>query len=218
VTAKTARLLALAFDRGVETADDAMGERILDAALALGAASGLRHLTMDDVAQRAGVGRMTVYRRFGTRAALVEALAVREARRCLAEIAAALDNRDARVDDRLAAGFVAMLKVIRENPLLARLARVEPEALLSELTYNGSAVFHLVREYLVTFIREGQAAGDLVPGDPAPLAEILLRLGASFVLMPDSVIALEDDEATREVVRTLVAPVLVSGRRPARRA
>jgi AcrR family transcriptional regulator len=218
VTAKTARLLALAFDRDVETADDAMGERILDAALALGAASGLRHLTMDDVAQRAGVGRMTVYRRFGTRAALVEALAVREARRCLAEIAAALDNRDARVDDRLAAGFVAMLKVIRENPLLARLARVEPEALLSELTYNGSAVFHLVREYLVTFIREGQAAGDLVPGDPAPLAEILLRLGASFVLMPDSVIALEDDEATREVVRTLVAPVLVSGRRPARRA
>jgi AcrR family transcriptional regulator len=173
---------------------------------------------MDDVAQRAGVSRMTVYRRFGTRAALVEALAVREARRCLAEIAAALDNRDARVDDRLAAGFVAMLKVIRENPLLARLARVEPEALLSELTYNGSAVFHLVREYLVTFIREGQAAGDLVPGDPAPLAEILLRLGASFVLMPDSVIALEDDEATREVVRTLVAPVLVSGRRPAKRA
>jgi AcrR family transcriptional regulator len=207
MAAQTARLIALAFDPQVRTTDDAMGERILDAALALAAASGLRHLTMDDIAHRARVGRMTVYRRFGSRPALLEALGVREARRCLAEISAALET-EARVDDRIAAGFVAMLKVIREHPLLARLARVEPEALLNELTYDASAVFHLVREYLVTFIREGQRAGELVPGDPAPLAELWLRLGASFVLMPDSVIALGDEEATREVVRTLVAPVV----------
>jgi AcrR family transcriptional regulator len=215
VATETARLLALAFDPAVETADDAMGERILDAALTLAAASGLRHLTMDDVAHRAGVGRMTVYRRFGSRGALIEALAVREARRCLAEISAALDPK-ARFDDQIAAGFVAMLKVIREHPLLARLARVEPEALLSELTHDGSAVFRLVRGYLVAFIASGQLAGELVPGDPEPFAEILLRLGASFVLMPDTVIALEDDDATRDVVRTLIAP-LIGGRRRARR-
>src|ERR1700740_920182 len=90
-TADTARILALALDRGVRTHDDATEERIRDAALALGAASGLRNLTMDDVAARAGVGRMTVYRRFGGRAELIDALSVRECRRCLAIIRAALD-------------------------------------------------------------------------------------------------------------------------------
>ena len=52
-------------------------ERILDAALALAAASGLRHLTMDDIAARAKVGRMTVYRRFGDKQRLLEALGAR---------------------------------------------------------------------------------------------------------------------------------------------
>ena len=42
--------------------------------VALAAASGLRNLTMDDVARRAQVGRMTVYRRFGARSALIDAL------------------------------------------------------------------------------------------------------------------------------------------------
>jgi AcrR family transcriptional regulator len=196
-------MLALAFDPEVETADDAMSERILDAALALAAASGLRHLTMDDVARRAGVGRMTVYRRFGTKAALVDALAVRECRRCLATITAAIDPA-APFLDRAASIFVAVLGVIREHPLLERLARVEPEALLSELTRDRSAVFRLVREFLIEQIQ----AGELVAGDPAVLAELGLRLGASFVLMPDSVLPLHDEAATRTAVKALLAPMV----------
>ena len=68
-----------------------MSERILDAALELVAASGLRNLTMDEAASRAGVGRMTVYRRFGDREGLIDALAARESRRCLAELDRAVD-------------------------------------------------------------------------------------------------------------------------------
>jgi AcrR family transcriptional regulator len=202
--AETVRRLTLALDPEVETADDAMSERILDAALALAAASGLRHLTMDDVAERARVGRMTVYRRFGTKASLVDALAVRECRRCLATIAAAIDP-DAPFADRAASMFVAVLGVIREHPLLARLARVEPEALLSELTRDRSAVFRLVREFLIEQI----GAGEVIAGDPAVLAELALRLGASFVLMPDSVLPLDDEDATRALVKTLLAPMVV---------
>ena len=52
MTPQTARLLALAFDPEVQPADDAISQRVLDAALELAAASGLRHLTMDDVARR----------------------------------------------------------------------------------------------------------------------------------------------------------------------
>jgi AcrR family transcriptional regulator len=204
---ETARVLALAFDPAVETADDAMAHRILDAALELAAASGLRHLTMDDVAKRAGVGRMTVYRRFGAKATLLDALAVREARRCIATIARALDP-SAPLDERLTELFVATLKVIREHPLLERLARVEPEALLLELTRDDSAVFRLVLEFLVGLIVAAQQTGDLPRADPSPLAELALRLGASFVLMPQSVLALDDECATRAAVGPLIASLL----------
>jgi AcrR family transcriptional regulator len=204
---QTARLLALAFDPAIPTAEDATSRRILDAALELAAASGLRHLTMDDVARRARVGRMTVYRRFGSREALLDALSVREARGCLGRIAAALDPV-APIDVRLTELFVATLGVIRDHPLLERLARVEPEALLFELTRDESAVFKLVREFLVELITAGQAKGELPPGDPAPLAELAVRIGASFVLMPDSVLALGDEEATRAAVHALLAPLV----------
>jgi AcrR family transcriptional regulator len=202
-----ARVLALAFDPDVPTADDAMSERILDAALALAGASGLRHLTMDDVARRARVGRMTVYRRFGGRAGLVDALAVRECRRCLATIAEAVDPAAA-IDERLAALFVATVTVTREHPLLARLARVEPEALVLELTRDGSAVLRLLHGFLTSLIRDAQSAGELEPGDPAPIAELAVRVGASFVLMPDSVIPFGREADARAAVRELLAPLV----------
>jgi AcrR family transcriptional regulator len=207
MTTGAARLLELAFDPAVEACEDPMSQRILDAALALAAASGLRHLTMDDVAARAGVGRMTVYRRFGSRQRLTDALAVRECRRCLNEIGAALDPSKP-IEERAADLFLATLRVIREHPLLQRLARVEPEALLHELNRDGSAVFRLVRDFLVTQIRVAQDANELIEIDPEPLAEIAVRLGASFVLMPDSVIAAGDEERTRETIRALIAAVL----------
>ncbi len=202
-----ARLLELAFDPTVPAHDDATSARILDAALALVAASGARNLTMDDVAARAGVGRMTVYRRFGARQRLIDVLAVRECRRCLERIGAAIDPR-APIEQRAADLFVATLGVIREHPLLARLARVEPEALLHELNRDGSAVFRLVRDFLVVQIRAAQTAGDLIDADPEPIAEIAVRLGASFVLMPDSVIASGDERQMRETVTGLLAPML----------
>jgi AcrR family transcriptional regulator len=207
MSAGAARLLELAFDPRVEGHDDPMSLRILDAALELVAASGLRHLTMDDVAARAGVGRMTVYRRFGSRQQLTDALAIRECRRCLGSIAGEIDPRKP-IEDRAADLFVATLRVIREHPLLERLARVEPDALLHELNRDGSAVFRLVRDFLVAQIRVAQAADELIDVDPEPLAEIAVRLGASFVLMPDSVIAAGDEGRTRETIRALIAPVL----------
>jgi AcrR family transcriptional regulator len=210
---ETARVLALAFDPAVPTADDATGGRILDAALELAAASGLKNLTMDDVAKRARVGRMTVYRRFGSKAALIDALAVREARACLATIAQALDLAKP-IDERMTDLFVAVLKVIREHPLLERLARVEPDALLLELTRDDSAVFRLIHEFLVGLIGAAQATGELPPGDPAGLAELALRLGASFVLMPHSAIALDDEQATRRAAGPLITSLLGDTGRP----
>jgi AcrR family transcriptional regulator len=212
VAARAVKLLELAAEPSPRGGDDTLTERILDAALELAAAWGLRHLTMDDVAARASVGRMTVYRRFGGRQQLVDALAVRECRRCLETIRAALDPA-APIEDRAAELFATTLRVIRDHPLLARLARVEPESFLRELTRDRSAVLHLVREFLVAQIRTAQRAGELAAGNPEPLAELVVRLGASFVLMPDSVLAPDDERAMRQIAQMLIAPALPE-RRP----
>ena len=206
----SARLLQLVFDADRDGDRDVTAELILDAALQLAAASGLRHLTMDDVARRARVGRMTVYRRFGTRRDLIDALTIRECRYCLEQIGSALDD-GAPAIERLTALFLATLRVIRQHPLLERLGRVEPEALVRELGRDNSAVFKLVRDFLRGMIVTGQQAGELAAGDPELMSELAIRLAASFVLIPETVLPLEDEAAAREALAGLLAPLTLQG-------
>lgn len=192
-------VLARALDPGVDTPEDAASERILDAALALSAASGIRNLTMDAVAHRARVGRMTVYRRFGDRDGLVDALTVREVRRCFAALDAAADPREP-VADQIAAGFVTSVRMAAEHPLLARLARVEADTVLEAL--NGG-VFAAAVAFLAERLRP------VVPeADVETVAELLVRIACSFVLVPGSRLPLDDDERLREVARAHLAPLL----------
>jgi AcrR family transcriptional regulator len=207
MAAEPVALLARALDPSVEPPSDPMSERILDAAMALAAASGIRHLTMDDVARRARVGRMTVYRRFGDKGALIEGLVVRESRRCLAELDAAI-GPDAAIEDQVAEGFVTSLRLAREHPLLNRLARFEPEAVLDALVADGATVFAAARAFLAARLLASQQAGVLGPVDVDAAAELLVRLAFSFVLIQDSVLPLDDESRVREVARRMIAPVL----------
>jgi AcrR family transcriptional regulator len=208
MAADSLSLLQRAIGSTVEPPGDATSERILDAALELAAASGLRHLTMDEVADRAGVGRMTVYRRFGSRERLEEALAVRESRRCLAELDSTVDP-GAPVADQIAQGMLTTLRLIREHPLLERMSRVEPAAALAALRDEKTGVFAMSRAFMAARVEEGQRAGTVDASlDPEQVGEMLVRVGFSFLLIPESVLPLDDDERMREVARTLVAPIL----------
>jgi AcrR family transcriptional regulator len=201
-------LLRRALDSSVEPPDDPTSERILDAALELCAESGVRHLTMDDTAERAGVGRMTVYRRFGSRVQLEEALAVREARRCLVELDSTVDP-GAPVADQIAQGLLTSLRLIREHPLLERMSRLEPQAALAALTSEGAAVFAMARAFVAARLRESQKAGTVDPKlDPEQAGEILVRLGFSFLLIPQSALPLDDDARMRQIAGDLIAPML----------
>ena len=205
--AATTGLLTRALEGDVVVPEDELSERILDATLALAAASGVRRLTVEDVAARARVGRVTVYRRFGSKQALMDALAARESLRLLAELDAATPQ-EGPIEDRIAAGFVTSLRLIREHPLLSRLARVEPDSVLAALTDSGGANFTLARAFLAARLREAQQEGDVGAIDVEQAAELLVRLCVSFVLIQDSVLPLDDPEQAAEAARRLIAPVV----------
>jgi AcrR family transcriptional regulator len=189
------------------TSGDEISARILDAALDTAAAFGLQNLTMDAVARRAEVGRMTVYRRFGDKQGLVAALGARESRRCLAAMDAAAPP-DAPIAEQAAAGFATALRLAREHPLLSRLARLEPEAVLAGLTNHGGALFAIIRGGLAERLREAQRAGVLGEVEVEETAELMVRLAVSFVLIPESVLPLDDEEKVRGVAWQLLTPIL----------
>jgi len=162
---------------------------------------------MDEVARRARVGRMTVYRRFGDKERLVEALGVREARRCLEQLDAAI-GPEAPIEDQVAEGFVTSMRIAREHPLLNRLARMEPETVVDALVGEGGALFAAARAFLAARLLASQEAGVLGPIDVEATAELLVRLAFSFVLIQESVLPLDDETRAREVAKRLIAPVV----------
>src|SRR5918911_937214 len=95
-----------------ESPPDAVAERILDAALEQFQLVGLRRPTIDDVARRARVGRVTVYRRIGQKDELVRAVILRELRRLFAAVDAATAPLTT-VEERLAEGFAVVLRTVR---------------------------------------------------------------------------------------------------------
>ena len=103
----------------VDEAADKTSQRILDAALQEAAAVGLQRITVEDVVRRAGVSRMTAYRRYPRRDDLVEALVRRETQRFLGAVADAIDATDD-PHEGVAEAFIAAVTFARENPMLRR--------------------------------------------------------------------------------------------------
>ena len=181
-------------------------QRILDAALIEASATGIERITMDGVAARAGVGRMTVYRRFGGKEELVSALVSREATTALAGIAAAIDA-DADVPTQVADGFVAALRVARTHPLLERLARYEPQSLLTSLNDPADPLFSMLRGFVSSQIQA--SAGERLRADPDEAAEILVRIGLSYLLIPDGLVDVGDEASARRLAETLITPIVI---------
>ncbi len=208
MAAESPAFLTRALDDAVAPPDDALSERILDAALEEAARSGMGNVTMDAVAKRAHVGRMTVYRRFGDREGLVAALGVRETRRCLAALDAATDPGQP-IAEQIAEGFVTSLRLVAEHPLLARLARAEPDVLLDALNARRGGTAAAAVAFLAARLRQSQDAGVLARDvDVDRGAELLVRIVLSFLLVPGSVMPLGDDDRLRDIARAHLVPLL----------
>jgi AcrR family transcriptional regulator len=105
---------------------------VLDAARACVLDVGFRRTTLTDVARRAGVSRMTLYRRYPALEGIFAALMTREFGRVVSEASAAASAPTTRA--RMVTMVVHGSRALAEDPLFARLLDVDPELLLPYVT------------------------------------------------------------------------------------
>ncbi len=176
-------------------------------------AVGVRRTTMTDVARRAGVSRMTLYRRYADVTSLMQALMTREFTQILgaveAEVAALPSSRE-----RLVAAAVAGVDGLTRHPLFLRVVDVDPELLLPYITTRRGAFQRAVVGTMEAHIAAGVADGSIATDDPAVTArtiELALR-GFAFQALA---VGAEDERAAelaelrRLLERSLAPPVRV---------
>ncbi|MFF3490066.1 TetR/AcrR family transcriptional regulator [Streptomyces sp. NPDC002795] len=207
-------VLELAFSESTvegAIADDTADEvtvRLLDAAYEQFCRMGIKRSTMADVARLAGVSRITVYRRFDTKEALVEHVVRREFRRYFEQFATEIRGADT-VADRVVLGFVSSLRAIRHNRLIGGLMAVEPDSVVPSMTTDGGRTQYVVQQFVAARLREEQRAGQVSAGvDVDVVAEMMVRVCTSFLVVPSHVIDLDDDGRMREVARQFLVPML----------
>ncbi|MGA8746596.1 MAG: TetR family transcriptional regulator [Solirubrobacterales bacterium] len=201
---------------GAPPTDEVSG-RILAAAIQQLEDFGVRRFTIDDVARRAGISRVTIYRHFPKKDRLVEAALLHELHRFLRDLNSTIASYD-RLEERLLEGFVSALMMIRNHQLLNRLLRTEPELMLPLLTVQASPVLTAGRELIANFARgeTGEEGLPLSEEEIDGLSELLARLVLSFLLTPDSVLDLTSPAKTRRFAKHYLAPALDASRRPVR--
>lgn len=187
-----ALLVALA----VPPATDDVEGRILDASSTLLAERGLAGFEVDDVARMSGVGRSTIYRRFGDRNGLISAAIATQGRRFFSALAHAVGAEDD-LEDQVVAAFAAGLRLARLGDF-GDLLRTEP-LLLRLLTVDSGPIVTAAREQIVSEARRRRPGLD--PDHAAARAELLVRLAISFVLLPESALDLADDEIEHSLRR-----------------
>ncbi|TWE11535.1 TetR/AcrR family transcriptional regulator [Rudaeicoccus suwonensis] len=151
---------------------------LLDAARECLLAVGWRRTTMTDVARRAGVSRMTVYRRWPDLAALSADLMTRE----WADVGARLIGTETPTPTAtvIATGVAHAAAEIHSNELFRKIVEVDPELVIPYLFDRRGRSSDALIDSLVTTIEAAQAAGTVRRADPLLLARSILLTAYGF--------------------------------------
>ena len=194
-------------------ATDPMTERILDAAYGQMLDFGVRNLSIEEVARRAGIARITIYRRFANKDELLRAVVLREGQRIFTMVDSVIAGLPT-VDEQLVEGFTTTFSSVRNHPLIQRTLATEPEMLALMLVTQGGPVIALAREFMAEYVRRGQRSGDLRDFDARGVAELAVRVSLSFLLTPESCIPMDGDDEARAFARGYLLPVFRSFSQP----
>ena len=174
---------APASTRGRRRADE---DAMLDAAMECVLAFGVRRTTLSDVARRANLSRMTLYRRWPDVDSLVTDLITRECGVVTARAAQATEKGDGPLCERMIDQIVSATQELRAHPLLRKIIDVDPELLLPYLLRRRGASQNTILDFLTAAIAHGQQEGTIRQTDPGLLARTVLLAVQSFVLSAEA--------------------------------
>jgi AcrR family transcriptional regulator len=185
-------------------------EAYLDAARACLLDVGWRRTTLTEVARRAGVSRMTIYRTWADMPRLLGDLMTRE---WTGVVTAAVAREDAALPrvERLVATMTAAVRGLRGNELFVRIVELDPELVLPYLLTRRGRSQDLVLGLVEEQVRAGQAAGEVRAGDPVAIARGRVLAVHGFVLSAHTMV---DDDVDEAAVEAELALLLERGLRP----
>ncbi len=156
-------------------------DRYLDAAREAILAVGWSRTTLTDIARRAGVSRMTLYRRWPDTKTMLADLMTREWGQVVDEAVRSLDPA-ADPLRRITQGVVATVRGLRADELMRRIIDVDPEVLLPYLLDRRGRSQDLLGTALAGLIRKGQHHGSIRDGDADLIARSVLLACHGFTL------------------------------------
>jgi AcrR family transcriptional regulator len=192
-------------------ADRPVRERVLDATAAITVEHGWGAVTMAKVAGLAQVSRQTVYNEYGAKAALGQAMVLRELDRFLTVVGHELDTHDDLVEAIRSAARQTLLSA-RDNPLLNRVLASahsvsagggDAEAeLLPFLTTDAQPLIGAAKDVIAARITRFPDTG-LTPAELDAAVDAIVRLVLSHVMQPG-----DDPTVTADQLAWIVARVL----------
>ncbi|MGB0100489.1 MAG: helix-turn-helix domain-containing protein [Nocardioides sp.] len=171
---------------------------------------GWRRTTLTEVARRAGVSRMTIYRTWSDMPQLLADLMTREWGAVVAE-SLAEEDADAPTIDRLVGDIVTTVRRLRDNELFLRIVDLDPELLLPYLLSRRGRSQDGILELTVRAIREAQAEGTVRRGNPVAMARAMLLAAHGFALSAQTMV---DDEVSVEDLEAELALALTRSLQP----
>ena len=150
---------------------DAARECILDV--------GWRRTTLTEVARRAGVSRMTIYRAWSDMPALLGDLMTRE---WTGLVTGQVDLAGEPTPVRIADAMAGCVEALRDNELFTRIVELDPELILPYLLARRGRSQELIIGVLAAAVTEGQRRGTIRDGDPVAMARGLVLAAHGFVL------------------------------------
>jgi AcrR family transcriptional regulator len=163
---------------------------VLDAARDCVLAVGVRRTTLTDVARRAGVSRMTLYRKWPDVRTLVADLMTREFVALVRSVVRT--PPDSPVGPAVVDSLVRCARAFRVHPLFRKIIEVDPELLLPYLLERRGASQDAMLRLMERDLRAGQADGSIRPGDATRQTRTVLLVVQSFVMSAHTMT--EDDD------------------------
>ncbi|MFI2301520.1 TetR/AcrR family transcriptional regulator [Actinacidiphila glaucinigra] len=186
---------------------------VLDAVRDCVLAVGVRRTTLTDVARRAGVSRMTLYRRWPDVRTLVGDLMTRE---WVSVAVQAMPERHGGTPIRthMVEGLVAGVRAFRRHPLFVKILDVDPELLLPYVLDRRGASQDALLELIAGALEEGYADGSVRAGHAVRQARSVLLVVQSFTLSLRTMTDEEDPDLTsaaflgelRDILERTLAP------------